>query len=93
MEQFVKYTAICVNNIINVYNPDYLVINCALTERFPSLFGKVQEVLTCGLGSHKKVVATSLNNSVLYGGICVAVREFLHINDFIQVEENSSYSV
>lgn len=93
MEQFVKYTAICVNNVINVYNPDYLVINCALTERFPSLFEKIQDVLTCGLGSNPKVVVSNLSNSVLYGGICVAVREFLHINDFIQVEENSSYSV
>ena len=93
MEQFVKYTAICVNNVINVYNPDYLVINCALTERFPSLFGKIQDVLTCDLGSNKKVVASNLNNSVLYGGICVAVREFLRIIDFIQVDENSSYSV
>lgn len=93
MEQFVKYTAICINNVINVYNPDYLVINCALTEHFPSLFEKIQDVLTCSLGSNKKVVVSKLNNSVLYGGICVAVREFLHINDFIQVEENSSYSV
>lgn len=93
MEQFIKYTAICVNNIINVYNPDYLVVNCALTQRFPSLLGKIQDVLTCDLGSQKKIVSSSLNNSVLYGGVCVAVREFLHINDFIQVDENSAYSI
>lgn len=93
MDQFIKYAAICVNNVINVYNPDYLVINCALTKRFPSLLGKIQDVLTCDIGSQKKIVASSLNNSVLYGGVCVAVREFLHINDFIQVDENSSFSI
>lgn len=93
MDQFVKYTAICVNNIINVYNPDYLVINSAITQRFPSILNKIQDVLTCDLGTRKKIVASSLDNSVLHGGICVAVREFLHIDDFIQVEQNSAYSI
>lgn len=93
MDQFVKYTAICVNNVINVYNPDCLVINSAITQRFPSILNKIQDVLTCDLGTRKKIVASSLDNSVLYGGICVAVREFLHIDDFIQVEQNSAYSI
>ncbi|SES80765.1 ROK family transcriptional regulator [[Clostridium] polysaccharolyticum] len=91
MDQFVKYAAICVNNVMNLYNPDYFVINCALTNRFPSLVGKIQTVLNCDLGSQKKIAASSLNNSVLYGGICVAVREFLHISDFTQAEENTAH--
>lgn len=93
MDQFVKYSSICVNNIINVYNPDYLVINSPITERFPSLLNKIQDVLTCDLGSRKKIVPSTINNSVLYGGVCVAVREFLHLNSFNQVEQNSAYSI
>lgn len=93
IDQFVKYASIAINNVLNVYNPDYLVLNCALTKRFPSLLGKIQNVLTCDLGTQKKIVASSLNNSVLYGGICVAVREFLHMNHFIEFDESSSYSM
>lgn len=89
IEQFVKFASISVNNVFNVYNPDYLVLNCALTQRFPLLLEKIQDVLTCSLGSRKKIATSNLNNSVLYGGICVAVRKFLHINHF---DEGSSYS-
>lgn len=93
IEQFVKFASISINNVLNVYNPDYLVLNCELTKRFPSLLDKIQDVLTCDLGSQKKIVASNLNNSVLYGGICVAVREFLHINHFIEFDDSSSYSI
>lgn len=93
MEQFTKYLAICVNNVMNVYNPDYLIINCAILNRFPSLFGKMQDALSCEIGAQKKIAATKLTNSVLYGGICVAVKEFLHINDFASEAESSSYSL
>lgn len=88
IEQFIKFASISVNNIFNVYNPDYLVLNCALTQRFPSLLKKIQDVLTCSLGSQEKISASNLNNSVLYGGICVAIRKFLHIHHF---DKDSSY--
>ena len=91
MEHFSKYLAICVNNVVNVYNPDYLVINCDITRRFPSIMLKMQEQLNCELSTQKKIVGSTLNNSVLYGGICVAVKEFLHINDFTAETESSSY--
>ncbi len=93
MEQFTKYLALCVNNIINVYNPDYLVINCDITRRFPSLIARMQQQLSCDLGLPKKIVGSTMTNSVLYGGICVAVKEFLHINDFTTETDISYYTM
>ena len=92
MNQFVKYSAIIINNILNVYNPDYLIINCVITQRFPSLAIKIKELLTCDINHGKRISTTQLNNSVLHGGICLAVREFLHMNDFIKVDQNSVFS-
>lgn len=93
MNQFVKYAAIGINNILNIYNPDYFVINCAITKRFPSLAIHIQNQLTCDISSGKQIATSQLENSVLQGGICLSVREFLHINDFIQVEETSAFSM
>lgn len=93
MDQFVKYAAITINNILNFYNPDYLIINSDITYRFPSLANKIEEQLACDIKNVKRITTSQLDNSVLHGGICLAVREFLHIHDFIQVEENHAFSM
>lgn len=91
MAQFVEYATICVNNIIHFYSPDYLIINCELFAHFPSLLNRIKDKLTCEETMPKQIVSSALENSVLYGGICIAVKEFLHINQFMQIEQTETY--
>lgn len=83
INQFTKYTACCINNVLNMYSPDILVLNCSITRKFPELLEEIQQDVHCSINRHTKIFLSKMEDSVLYGGICIAVKGFLHINHFV----------
>jgi predicted NBD/HSP70 family sugar kinase len=80
MEAFVKYMSIGVNNILNAYNPDIVIINSSFTINFPHITEQIEAALTSKMNSYIRIVPSVLQDtSILLGGICVAIKGFLGV--------------
>ncbi len=80
MEDFIKYMSIGINNILNAYNPDIVIINSAFTIQFPHITKRIQAALISKMNSYISIVPSVLQDtSILLGGICVAIKGFLGV--------------
>lgn len=80
MDDFVKYMSIGVNNILNAYNPDIVIINSSFTINFPNILERIETSLSSKMNSYVKIVPSVLQDtSILLGGICVAIKGFLGV--------------
>lgn len=81
-QKFVKYMTICVNNILNSYNPDVVIINSSFTHSFPELIEEIEDSLNSRLNSVLHIYPSKLNNSsILLGGVSMVVKDFFGINN------------
>lgn len=81
MEQFIKYMSICINNVLNAYNPDIVIINSAFTIYVPELIQRIEHTLTSKMNSVTRIVPSALqDSSILLGGISVIIKSFLGIS-------------
>ena len=82
MDDFVKYMSIGVNNILNAYNPDIVIINSSFTIFFPHITEKIEAALSSRMNSYIRIVPSILQDtSILLGGICVAIKGFLGVDN------------
>lgn len=82
MEQFIKYMSVGINNILNAYNPEIVVINSSFTIHFPGILKKIEDSLKSKMNSYVEIVPSVLQDtSILLGGACVAIKNFLGINN------------
>lgn len=82
MNRFIKYMSLCVNNILNAYNPDIVIINSSFTIDFPNVTQEIEEALKSKMNSYQHIVPSVLQDtSILLGGICVAIKGFLGITN------------
>lgn len=81
IDLFVKYMGICINNILNAYNPDIIIINSSFTIFFPELTKRIEESLSSRMNSFVRIESSTLqDSSILLGGICVILKHFLGIS-------------
>ena len=81
VEKFVRYMAVCVNNVLNSFNPDIVVINSLFVVNSPALIGRIESALSSRINHYVKIVPSGLQDmSILLGGICIVVRDFLGVN-------------
>lgn len=81
MDDFVKYMTIGVNNVLNAYNPDIVIINSSFTINYPEILERIEASLTSRMNSYVKIVPSVLQDtSILLGGICVAIKGFLGVD-------------
>lgn len=82
MDQFIKYMSVGINNILNAYNPDIVVINSSFTIVFPQVMDQIEHALKSKMNSYISIVpSVLLDTSILLGGICVAIRGFLGVEN------------
>lgn len=82
MDQFVKYMSVGINNILNAYNPEIVIINSSFTIHFPKVLKQIEDALTSKMNSYIQIVPSVLQDtSILLGGACVAIKGFLGINN------------
>lgn len=80
MEEFIKYISVGINNILNAYNPDIVIINSSFTIFFPGLTKLIEQRLNSKMNSFLHILPSSLqDSSILLGGICVVMKNFLGI--------------
>jgi predicted NBD/HSP70 family sugar kinase len=82
MEQFIKYMSLCVNNVLNAYNPDIVIINSSFTICFPEIINKIEEALSSQMNSYNQIVPSLLKDtSILLGGFSVSIKNFFGIDN------------
>ena len=82
MDRFIKYMSVGINNILNAYNPEIVIINSSFTIHFPHILKEIEDSLKSKMNSYVEIVPSVLEDtSILLGGACVAIREFLGINN------------
>jgi len=82
IDTFTKYMAVCVNNIVNAFNSDIIIINSSFTTYLPQLIDQVKERLNKNIKSKLTLVPSTLGiSAILLGGICISIKNFLNIND------------
>lgn len=88
MRLFVKYMGIAINNILNTFNADLIVINSSFTNSIPSLNQEIQNVLPQMPHRDYRIIPSELQDiAELIGGVRVSVERFLGI-EHLKIEAN-----
>lgn len=90
-EQFVRYISVGMNNLLNIFNPDVIVINSSFTMYIPDLITKIEAQLKNRMNKYCTLVPSGLQDiSILLGGVCVCINRFLGVD---YLEPNSTFTV
>lgn len=80
MDLFVKYISIGINNIINTFNTDVIVLNSAFSNHIPDLNNRILEYLASHQNRDCKIIPSKLGNfSCLLGGSRISIENFLDV--------------
>lgn len=82
VHDFVTYMSACINNVLNTFNPNIVVINSTFTNCIPDLIKKTEDSLCSRMNNYVRIVPSSLqDSSILLGGISNTISNFLNISN------------
>ncbi len=82
-KQFVKFIAAGINNLLNLYNPEIIILNSEFTKAFPALLDEIKEQLHSKTHFSKTILLSKMNDeAVLYGAAFINIVHFLGIEKF-----------
>lgn len=88
MDQFIKNISIGVNNIINLYNPETLVINSELLRLYPDAVEEIKSNLVSSVSQYREIVLSDLGLKACVMGACaLAIQHFLDISLSLEEKE------
>ena len=80
MDLFVNYMAIGINNVVNTFNTDLIVLNSFFSNCIPDINRRIVEYLSRHQNRDCKIIPSRLQDiSCLIGGIRVCTEHFLDI--------------
>jgi predicted NBD/HSP70 family sugar kinase len=80
MDEFINYLVIGLNNIINLLNPETLVLNSDLLKLFPEAETNIRLKLKSSISSYKEILLSELGtNASVMGACALAIKKFLEI--------------
>ena len=80
MQQFIFYLSIGLNNMINMYNPDVLVIDSELLRIYPDSLNKISENLNSSISHYRELMISSIGKkSCVLGACALAIKKFLDV--------------
>lgn len=80
MKTFINYISIGLNNMINSYNPETLVLNSELLQLYPSAIKEIESNLHSSVSVYPKIVLSELGKNASVQGACaLAIQYFFDI--------------
>lgn len=80
MEQFIYYLSIGLNNMINMYNPDVLVLDSELLRIYPNSLDKIKDKLNSSISHYRELSISSIGRkSSALGACALAIKHFLDV--------------
>lgn len=81
MQQFIKYMSVGINNLLNTFNPDIIVLNSSLTMCHAGLCDDIAAQLHNNMKDYCRLVPSTLQDTaVLLGGVYLIRERFLYPN-------------
>lgn len=82
------FISIAINNFIMIYDPEVIIINSSVYNKFPFMFDEINQNLNNRFSQNIKVCNSSLNKkATLLGGITKNIQAFLSIEN-LKLEQN-----
>ena len=82
MAEYIKFLSIGLNNIINLYNPEILVINSELLQMYPDAIIEINAHLTSTVGHYRKLLISDFGKMACSMGACtLAIKKFLNVTE------------
>lgn len=82
VNRFVKYIAVGINNLINTFNPEIVIINSGFTIYIPDLIDKIDSELKNRMNYCQIVPSGLQDTSILLGGVCTCINTYLGVDYF-----------
>lgn len=80
MEQSIYYLSIGLNNMINIYNPDVLVLDGELLRMYPDSLNKIKANLNSSINHYRDLLISSIGKkSCVLGACALAIKHFLDV--------------
>lgn len=80
MDGYIKYVSIGLNNIINLLNPETLVLNSELLKQFPEAMSIIKSNIKTSISNYKEIYISDLGTHACVMGACaLAIKNFLDI--------------
>nr|WP_309101603.1 ROK family transcriptional regulator [Fredinandcohnia onubensis] len=82
LNQYLQYVSIGLNNIINLYNPETIVINSGLLKIFPESVEKLKAHLISSVSEYGEIVLSDLgDHACVFGACAIGIQQFLDVQD------------
>lgn len=82
-KQFVKIIAAGLNNLLNLYNPEIILLNSQFTTEFPKLLEEIKALLQPRMKMANTIRLSKMNDeAILYGAAYINISNFLKIKHF-----------
>lgn len=84
IDKFIVDLSIGLNNIINLYNPETLVLTGELLKLIPNIINKIKNHLNSSVSKYGNLVISELGNkSCVMGACALAIQDFLSVPELI----------
>lgn len=81
--RFVQIMAAGINNILNLYNPEVIILNTYFTKTFPNLLDEIKKQLHSKAIFENEICLSRMNNeAILFGATYINIASFLKIRNF-----------
>lgn len=82
MKDYIKFLSYGLNNIINLYNPEILVINSELLRLYPNALKEIKAHLASTVGQYRKLQISEFGKNACSMGACaLAIKNFLDVKE------------
>jgi len=80
MEELLYYLSIGLNNMINMYNPDVVVLDSELLRMYPGALDKIKGNLHSTINHYRELSISSIGKkSCVFGACALAIKHFLDV--------------
>ncbi|WP_336787877.1 ROK family protein [Paenibacillus sp. MMO-177] len=80
MEQFIHYLSIGLNNMINIYNPEVVVLDSELLRIYPDSLRFIESNLNSRVSHYREIkISTIGKKSCVLGACAIAIQNFLQV--------------
>ncbi len=90
INEFIKYMSIGVNNILNTFNPDIIIVNSSFVTYIPNILDRIEASITSRMNKYCTILPSKLQDTAtLLGGTCICIKNFLGIK-YLQLNTKHS---
>jgi predicted NBD/HSP70 family sugar kinase len=82
MKEYIKFLSVGLNNMINLYNPEILVINSELLQLYPDALTAINNRLTSTVSHYRELRISQFGKKACSLGACaLAIKKFLDVSE------------